>query len=233
MKRQFIFSSLALLVPFLIIGISNSADLFTFKVGQKFIYIRTNSAEPPDLWFSELRVIEEVTVCYNDYFHFQLWNYNNESDIENHYNRSTENNIYVCDTVSGIECSAIGNGAVGTTWTCGDDFIEIMEPEQVNVPYGGPYTAVVNRKYNYIENSPHRFEYIVPGMGWVKQVDYWDDNPPAFLDLVQRTCIGDIDEDGDVDGSDLSIQASEGAEIDLKFLADHFGVNDCDSTLFN
>jgi len=187
MKKHFLFSSLAILVLFLINGLANSADLMPMKIGLKFIYKETESTDPPNSWFAELRVIGKVRMCSNDYFHFQAWNFNNEGEIEDHYARSTENNIYECDTDSKIECSSFGNGTAGTTWTCGDNFIEIMEPAEISVPYGGSYTAIVNRIYNYVEKSPHRFEYFVPGLGYAKAVDYWYDNPPGVMELI-RIC---------------------------------------------
>jgi hypothetical protein len=69
MKRRFLFSSLAILIPFLINGLANSADLMPMKIGQKFIYTDTDSADPPDSHAAELTVIEKVRVCYNVYFH--------------------------------------------------------------------------------------------------------------------------------------------------------------------
>ena len=160
--------------------------LAPMRIGQKFIYKKTDSANPPNSWNFELRVIKEVSMCSNDYFHFQIWNDDNEGEVEDGYARSTENNIYECDTDSGVECSTFGSGTVGTTWTCGDSVIEIMESEEVSVPYGGPYTSVVNKKYNKTENSPPRYVYFVPRLGWVKQVDYWTENPPpSILELVE------------------------------------------------
>ena len=186
MKRHFLFSLLAILVPFLINGMANSADLFPMKIGQKLIYTRTDSADPPNIWNTELRVIEKVRMCSNDYFHIQSWNYDDEGEIEDVYARSDENNIYRCDTDSGVECSSLGIGPVGATWTCGDDEIEIMPSVVVSVPYGD-YTAVVNKKYNTAENSPPWIEYFVPGLGIVQELDHWNDNPPMVMELI-RIC---------------------------------------------
>jgi len=205
MKRRFLFSSLAILVPFLINGIANSVDLFPMKIGKIFIYKAKDSADPPNSWNFEFRVIKKVSMCSNDYFYIQIWNNENKGEIDDYYVRSTENNIYECDTDSGVECSEFRSGTVGTTWTCEDELFQIMEPETVTVPYGGPFTAVVNR--SHVEDEPDipywfQYLYFVPGLGWVKQVDYWYDNPPMVFELTRICYDGTADFTSDtVNGS--------------------------------
>jgi hypothetical protein len=188
MKKHFLFPSLAILVPFLINGMANSADLWPMKIGQKFIYKRTDSANPPNSWNNEMEVIKKENVCSKEYFKIRIHNYSNEGETEYLYGRSTENQFCDCEPDSGIECCVDASAPVGTTWTCGDELSQIMETETVTVPFGGPFTAVVFRKHNEDEeNLPYwyQYNYTVPGLGYVKEVDWWNDNPPITTELVE------------------------------------------------
>ncbi len=113
-----------------------------------------------------------------------------------------------------------------------------MESEELSVSFGGPFTACVNRKHN--EGEPgipywYQYFYIVPDLGMVKEVDWRNDTPPRNTELVgiQDPCVGDFDEDGDVDGIDLSIQAGDVATVDLKYFAEYFGANNCVTMIYN
>ena len=160
------------------------ASLWPFETGTVYEYrISDNSGVN---WTEIVEVLEEVTLDSKKYHHVRIWeNEPGDMDIQERFVRTTDTAIYTW-TGNGEEIP-FKSGPVGTTWTSGNDVIEIIEPIEVSVPYGGPYTAIVHRKYNYVENSPHRFEYIVPGFGWVKAVDYWSDNPPMVMELT-RIC---------------------------------------------
>ncbi len=72
--------------------------------------------------------------------------------------------------------------------TCEGETAEVMEPETVNIPFGGPFQACVVRKHT--ENEPdlpywYIYHYAVPGVGMVKEVDWWQDSPPVTTELVE------------------------------------------------
>lgn len=178
-KRYFVLILIMFLLP-----LTSYADLlWPMQVGQKFIYQRTDGSNPPNSWSMSLKVIEKVTMCSEDYYLCQRWNYGNNDGTVEMYFRSTENAVYMCD--EGVECIIMQIGPVGTTWTCGDSVTEIIQPENITVPYGGPYVVTVNKKHNN-ESPPgcYWYEYISQGLGLVKEVDYWNDNPPKTQELV-------------------------------------------------
>jgi hypothetical protein len=59
------------------------------------------------------------------------------------------------------------------------------------------FTACVNRKHNEDEpDIPYWFQYlyIVPGVDMVKEVDWWNDNPPITMELVEMQYPSRMDE---------------------------------------
>jgi hypothetical protein len=99
---------------------------------------------------------------------------------EHTYFRSTDNAVSECDPDSDMLCIMAACGPKGTTLNCGDEVIEIIESKEISVPFGGPFTAWVNRKHN--EDEPgilywFQYLYIVPGVGMIKEVDWWNDTP--------------------------------------------------------
>ena len=61
--------------------------------------------------------------------------------------------------------------------------------ESVSVTYGGPYNAYVYKNQNVSANSPFWYSYIVPGIGFVKEVDHNTANAPKIQELIYRSKI--------------------------------------------
>jgi hypothetical protein len=170
---------------FLFIAVpANAATLWHLQVGQVWQSIRTDSLN--NSWNVELTILGQEVRDSQTYFHARQWNYRNDGQLVDWYFRSTEDAVYFWG--SGGENALIRSGAVGETWTVGDEVTTIMDPEQITVPYGGPYTAVVNRK-NKVGGSPYWYEYVVPEIGWVQEVDYYTDNAPKINQLVSISTI--------------------------------------------
>jgi len=148
-------------------------------------------------------------VTYNsvDYFQLQIWNYDNDSAYEDEgYFRSTEEAVYGYNP-GGADYLEFQKAPVGTAWSFYQEhdgldykFIEIVAIEQVTVPYGTFNEAYNHRRYR-CENSdgsgdrsPDWYEWIVPGVGMVKEVDYWTEQiPPLTMELVRVIIAADFD----------------------------------------
>ena len=160
--------------------ISSPKVLFwSMEVGQVYEYTRRDSTG--NSWSTTLEVLG--TKIFNDksYFHLRQSNYR-PGEVDEFYWRSTENAIYSWhDTGETLDWQI---GPTGTVWTHGDTVTEIMGVESVTVPYGGPYNAYKYRNYNSPESSPYWYNYLVPGFGFIKEVDYWTDNPPKIQELI-------------------------------------------------
>jgi hypothetical protein len=109
--------------------------------------------------------------------------------------RSTEDALYSYNP-SGDDYLQFQGARVGTRWTFYEEHgglnykvIEIVAIERVTVPYGTFNKAYKHRKYRCAtpegaNPSPDWYEWIVPGVGVVKQVDYWTGGPPEIMELV-------------------------------------------------
>ena len=98
---------------------------------------------------------------------------------------------------------------VGTAWSFYQEhdgldykFIEIVAIEQVTVPYGTFNEAYNHRRYRCANSdgsgtrSPYWYEWIVPGVGMVKEVDYWAREtqvPPLTSELISVIIAADFD----------------------------------------
>lgn len=153
--------------------------LIPLEVGNWWEYSRTDASG--NAWTVDWKVLAEVTYASNNYFQIRETNYE-PGTIDDFYIRSTEDTLYGWNgTTEEIDLQA---APVGTTWIRGNDLVEIIAIEPVTVPYGGPYEAYVHRKHDFVLNSPYYYEYIVPGLGLVKEVDYWNDDPPMTMELI-------------------------------------------------
>lgn len=100
--------------------------------------------------------------------------------------RSTETGVYSYSPAGDL--LQFQKARVGTTWTLYEPHssglnykvIEIVAIEQVTVPYGTFNKAYKHRRYRCADPadlsqgySPDWYEWIVPGVGVVKKVDYW------------------------------------------------------------
>jgi len=151
------------------------------------VYEFSNSDNSGANWTAQIGILEEATLGSKKYNHVRLRNYW-PGDLEDIYVRSTDTALY--GWTGNGEGLILKIGPVGTTFFDGTDddvFVEIIGIEPVTVPYGGPYTAYVYRKYDMSENSPFWYNYLVPGLGMLKEVHYWSDNPPMVMELT-RIC---------------------------------------------
>jgi hypothetical protein len=154
--------------------------LFPLTTGQKMISIRSDNTG--NSWSVTGEVAEEVTLGSKSYFRLVIRNYNNEAEYDEIYFRSTEKEVYFYEGTK--EFLAFQVAPVGTKWVTGDTVREITAIEAVTVPYGGPYQAYVHRNHKPSKNSPYWYTYIVPGVGMVKEVDFYTSNAPAISELV-------------------------------------------------
>jgi hypothetical protein len=171
---------------FLMNGTANAYDaLWPIQVGQKFIFHKYDGANPADTWTSTSEVVDEVSACSNTYYRFSLQNFENSGGTFNVDIRSTENQIYMCE--SGEQLLEWQDALVGTTWVRNDGWKQILQRNvTVSVPYGDYDNAIEigsYKTYSPTFPAPHLYEYIVPGVGIVQTIDYWRPNPPWYSEL--------------------------------------------------
>lgn len=154
--------------------------LMPMQVGQILEFTRTDSLN--NSWNVEVTILNKEIRDSKTYFHARQWNYRNDGELEDWYFRSTDDALYFWGADG--ENALIRSGTVGETWTVGDEVTTIMESESVTVPFGGPYTAIVNRK-NKVGSNAYWYEYVVPGLGFVKEVDYNTANAPKVNELIR------------------------------------------------
>jgi len=153
----------------------------------------------PTGWTVLLEVMgSRVTLGSHDYFHLQSWNYYNNSSFEDAgYFRSTEQAVYVYNP-AGEDFVVFQKAPVGTKWNRPDEsgpyhysVTEIVAIEAVTVPYGTFDQAYKCRLYKCYDpgnlglgKSPDWYEWIVAGIGMVKEEGYWCDYPPGIEELT-------------------------------------------------
>ena len=143
-------------------------------------------------------ITEQVTIDSVDYFRVQFSNYNNNGEVDDFgLLRTTGEALYAYDP-DGPDVMQFQAAAVGTTWTefepdhDGDWTVyEIVEVGEVTVPYGYFEESYTRRAYQCFDpndlslgQTPSWYETIVPGVGHVREVDYWNDDPPMTMSLV-------------------------------------------------
>jgi len=152
---------------------------------------------------------QQITFNSLIYFHLQRWNYYNDGAWEDlGYARSTEQAVYMYNP-SGPEDLVFQMASVGTEWryqmSDGDYQVrKIYAIEPVMVPYGTFDTAYVHQNYTCVDpddltkgQSTYFYEWMVPGVGYVKGVNDWGDNPLLTMELVDLIIAADIDIDRD------------------------------------
>src|SRR3990172_4189689 len=203
-----------LIIPciLLISATSFAADLWPMTVGMCMEFHKQDSSTPtPIEWTTIIKVADEVTINSQTYFKLKEWNYDynpSSTDYGEFYARSTEDKLYGYDPSTGIEEIAWQIAPVGTAWNyqeelCGGipgvyeyQFVEISSIEGITLPYGTFDEAYGFEKHEihpceppYPFISPFWYEYIVPGIGYVKEVDYWlGSSPltaPTIMELTQ------------------------------------------------
>jgi len=197
-----------MLVLFLLamVGKTLAEPLFwPVHVGLRYEFSRSDNTG--NEWPVQWEITSQVTYNSVDYFQLQIWNYDNDGAYEDEgYFRSTEEALYGYNP-TGDDYLEFQAAPVGTAWSLyqpsesGLDykFIEIVAKEPVTVPNGTFNEAYNHRRYRCAnsdgsgDRSPYWYEWIVPGVGMVKEDDYWTDNPPATMELVSVTAGLDIE----------------------------------------
>lgn len=171
-----------------------AGDFWPMQVGAWYEFDMHDSATPQNNeWTMRAEVLSTVTYDSQDYFLIGVSNqeYGGSYDAVTLRFTDTEGYFY-----NGTEDVLMWQqAAVGTTWSHhdgdGEQVTQITSIESVTVPYGTFDNVYVHRKYydpdaEGEDNSPYWYEYVVPGAGVVKNVDYWQDdadNPPVFQEL--------------------------------------------------
>lgn len=167
-----------LLIP----DISFAGLLMPIGVNDRYIYDKYNSSNPQDKWTMYIQGLELVNIGGIEYIRTDMFNEDNNGSHDEGLSRSTETALYFENGDIMLQIAPIG-----TTWSYSsyhDDlgsgviYNEIVNIESVTVPFGTFDNAYVQQAYfdpddPLMGNSPYWYEYVVPDIGWVKQVDYW------------------------------------------------------------
>ena len=140
----------------------------------------------------------KVTLGSHDYFDTQSLNYNNDSKfVDGGYLRSTEQAVYIYNP-TGDDRVWFQKQPVGAKWSFPHEYKayhyevhEVVGMESVTVPY-----ATFDQAYKYrvyycydpgnlgLGKSPDSYEWVVPGIGVVREEDYDADYPPVVQELT-------------------------------------------------
>jgi len=178
------------------VGTTFAQPFFPAQVGLRLEYIRWDSAYPVNKWTVHMEFDHQQTYNSSIYFHLQRWNYENDGALEDMgYVRSTEDAVYMYNS-SGPDDLVFQIAPLNTKWhyqlADGDYLVrEIIAIETVTVPYGTFNDAYKQLVYTCEDpdtlqgKSTDWYEWTVPGVAFVKQVNDWVANPPATMELVR------------------------------------------------
>jgi hypothetical protein len=132
-------------------------------------------------WTVRIDIFEEVTRDGKQYFRAVEQNYDPpEGDVWSEmYVRSTDTEVYVWNGPGLGETLAFKTGIKGDYWLYEGNTKrkEIVEIESIIIPYGGTYTAYQYKHYRLDNPDHYDLEWVVAGLGWVGEEDYWVSNP--------------------------------------------------------
>ena len=189
---------------FLLWGSAVAAPMWPAQLGMWLELTRRDSAAIPITWSVRWEVDGTRLIGGRVYFHATVSNYKNLGDTREMLVRSTETAVYMWDGVADRLVFQIA--PIGTKWNATYDtanhrwtVTELISIESVTVPYGTfPTTYVYRNYFDYDDpNTPdgnvtgvYWYEYVVPGVGVVKEVDYNENFSywvkPLVQELVQR-----------------------------------------------
>jgi hypothetical protein len=172
--------------------------LWPLQVGLHYEMTQSNALG--DTWTVQGDVDKRVTFNSVEYFRLRVWNYEKEPGVRSLYLRPTEDAVYQYNP-GGPERLLVQKAPVGTRWYYAEEddeypyrVVEISGIEAVTVPYGTFNEAYIHRNYRCVDpanldlgKTPDWYNWIVPGVGMVKEVDNWADNPPVTNELVVLT----------------------------------------------
>jgi hypothetical protein len=210
-----------LLLPAICLLMSETAfaeRLWPMQLGQTYTFNQSNPSN--DTWAVTVSIDGYVTHNSQNYFHLAAFNYENSSAAENWgYVRSAQNCFY---SSPGDDFIDFQKAPVGTKWIIFDEdgeytckVIEIVAIEPITVPYGTFSESYKHCKYYCVDpdnlslgKSGDWFEWIVPGVGWVKQEDYNVSEPgPVIMELTAITQNSDLTGDTFVRLEDFAVIA--------------------------
>ncbi|MBU1054065.1 MAG: VPLPA-CTERM sorting domain-containing protein [Proteobacteria bacterium] len=182
MKKNFLLLSGAILIFIGSLNNAQAALLWDLNAGEVRTY--TGSDSIGNTWNQTLTVLGTITIGAHDYFQIDQYNYHDEGDHTEWLIRSTENQVLVPDGAGG-EQILFQLAPVGTTWSFFDELHEIIGTEFVTIPYGGGTTveAYVYR-LSEISGSPYWYEYVIPGLGQVQEVDWYVDSNAPYIEQL-------------------------------------------------
>ncbi len=199
MKKIIFSPGLLFMITSLLISVSNvhAVDFWPMQVGSVYEYAKHDSATPQNNWTVQAEVLNTVTIGSYDYFNVKITELGVSDNV---LFRSTADTIFYYG--GGVERPFWKSAPVGTTWSyldpdgVGTAFAEIVsvdtlpwetDKNTLTVPYNSySFSDVYIHKKYY--NTPDNFwyEYVVPGVGVVKDVDFGaDNNPPHITELSQ------------------------------------------------
>ena len=176
-----------------------AALLMPLDVNDLYTYNKRDSAAPPTEWIMLIQGLNTVDIEGQQYVNASTWNSHGTGDYGEGLFRSTETAVYSDDGSMEWQIAPIG-----TTWSfpsfrdsegSGSIVNEIISIESVTVPYGSFDNVYVQRVYfdpdnPSLPNTDYWYEYLVQGIGLVKQVDYtWSTNVPYITELAQISSV--------------------------------------------
>lgn len=197
MKKGALFRWISIPAILFISNTSFAGLLMPIGVNDLYVY---DVHQGTDSWTSYIQGLEVVNIGGIDYTKIAEWEEHIsgvKEDYEEELFRCTETVIYFENGEIGLQTAPIG-----TNWSypsfkqgLGSGVIvnEIVSIETVTVLYGTFSNAYVQQAYfdpdnPLLDNTPFWYEYIVPDVGWVKQVDYWS-SPTEILELRDITTV--------------------------------------------
>jgi hypothetical protein len=166
-------------------------------VNDLYVYDVHQGTESWTSYIQGLEIVEIGGLEYTKIAEWEEYSVGVKEGYEEELMRSTENVIYFENGNIGLQIAPIG-----TKWSyssfheslgTGVIYNEIVSIETVTVPYGTFSDTYVQQAYfdpddPLLDNTPYWYEYIVPDIGWVKQVDHWS-SPTVTLELRDITTV--------------------------------------------
>jgi hypothetical protein len=135
-------------------------------------------------WTVRMMIFEEVTLEEKQYFRVQELFYDpydpdGGDKFSEFYMRSTETEVFIYNGLNLGETLVFKTGLQGASWTYQDEsgtiYKEIVSTNDQITIQGVTYTAYKYIHYNINDSSRFDYEWIVPGLGLVKEEDHWLD----------------------------------------------------------
>lgn len=167
--------ALLTLLCLLIAAPAQAAQLWPLQTGQWMELDKQDNLG--NKWTVRIDVYEEVSLDGKQYFRVVEQNYDPFTGdvLEEFYIRSTNTEVYSWNGPGLGETLGFKTGNVGDYWIYdgGDKRKEIVAIEPITIPYGGTYTAYQYKHYRLSDPTRYDLEWVVPGLGWVGEEDYW------------------------------------------------------------